>query len=1351
QRVVDRHPIFRTAFMWEGLDEPVQVVCNGAQLPLEQQDWRELSEARQRQQMEEYLESNRILGFELSEPPLMRLALFRVGDRVHQFVWSCHHLLIDGWSTPLLLKEVFAYYNAFCAGQDLTLELPRPYKDYIAWLQQQDMVEAEKFWRATLAGFSTPTRLLVARPERDTIDQSQAVGEVRRQLSGETVQRLQSFASQHQLTLNTLVQGAWALLLSHYSGERDVVFGVTVSGRPADLKGAQAMMGIFINTLPARMELPGEERLLPWLKSIQARQVDARQYEYSPLVDVQAWSDVPGGVALFESLLVFENFPVDKSLQTLVRQNSDLEIRDVRVKKQTNYPLALVVAPSQMSVLMIYERERFYDEVVARMLSHFETLLERMVLNPHQQLSSVCLLSESELERVTVQWNDTRAEYSAELYTHELFEAQVRRSPDAVAAVFRDSSLTYLELNRRANQVGNYLQSTGVGPEVKVGIYVRRSLDLLVGILGVLKSGAAYVPLDPEHPLDRLGFILDDIQSPVLLTQETLSDRLPATWAQVVCLDSDWELIAGGSDDNPASDVAGENLAYVIYTSGSTGAPKGVMVEHRSLVNYLRWCNDAYSVEKGQGTPVHSRIGFDLTITSLFSPLLSGRRAVFVAEEEGIEGLSRALRKGSNYSLVKLTPAHVEVLNNLLPPEEAKGRTNALIIGGEPLTWQSLSFWLEHSPATRLINEYGPTETVVGCCVYEATGRRAASGPVPIGRPISNTQIYILDSWLRPVPPGVAGEMYVGGIGVTRGYLNQPDQTAELFIPDPFGLGPGGRLYKTGDLARHLPDGNLEFLGRRDDQIKMRGYRIELGEIESTLSRHPAISECAVVVSRDEAGQGRLLAFLVPDKDRAFAVDQRVRLEKEGALQAKSLYELPNGMTIAHLNRNETDLLYKEIFEEKSYLMHGISLDAGACIFDVGANIGMFTLFAGQICKDSTIYAFEPIPDVFDRLRINTSLYGLNVKLFQCGVGSAAANDTFTYYPHASVLSGRFADLEEERESVGTVLLNERSVADGVITLDEKMVEELLKERLTTESITCRLTTISDVIREYGVDRIDLLKIDVEKSEMDVLTGIANEDWQKIRQMVVEVHDVDDRLGRITTLLASKGFDFTVDQDPAYKGTALYNIYAARQPGHHLPGNNGKAASTSNGRWHSADRLINDVQEFLKRQLPGYMVPSAFALLDSLPLTPNGKVDRQALPVTDLNGSNLKGEYLAPRTPLEEIIADIWSKVLGHERIGMTDDFFALGGHSLLATQVISRLREAFQWEVPLQTLFDAPTVAELAKSIEEGLDSRQAASVPPIRPAPGHLPLPLSFAQQRLWFLDQLEPGNSGYNISDP
>ncbi|KAB8334017.1 AMP-binding protein, partial [Scytonema tolypothrichoides VB-61278] len=522
QQVVARHVVLRTAFTWEYSEVPLQVVYRQVKLPLEIHSWTGLSPQEQQQQLATFIEQDQQRGFELSKAPLMRLVLIQMSDDVYQFVWSYHHILLDGWSLPLVFTEVLGYYKAKSLGQELHLPPSRSYREYIAWLQKQNLETAEQFWRQTLHGVTAPTPLVV--DTHHSLSKAQSYDEQILTLAPTATSSLVSFARKHQLTLNTLVQAAWAILLSRYSGETDVVFGVTVSGRSPAIKGVESIVGLFINTLPMRVGMSDEDTVLPKLKEIHKQQVEISTYEYTPLVQIQRLSDVPQGLPLFESIVVFENYPVDAALQ---QQNSNLHIGDVRTIEQTNYPLTVIAQPGvELSLRFMYDTQRFESASVTRMMEHFQTLLQGFVANPDQKLSQLPLLSASEQQQILVEWNSTEAPYPKELCLHELFEEQVQKTPDVVAVVFEDERLTYSELNTKANQLAHYLLELGVGPEVLVGVCVERSVEMVVALLGILKAGGAYVPIDPEYPQERLAYMLGDSNVKVLLTQEKLVTRL---------------------------------------------------------------------------------------------------------------------------------------------------------------------------------------------------------------------------------------------------------------------------------------------------------------------------------------------------------------------------------------------------------------------------------------------------------------------------------------------------------------------------------------------------------------------------------------------------------------------------------------------------------------------------------------------------------------------------------------------------------------------------------------------------------------------------------------------------------
>jgi len=894
---------------------------------------------------------------------------------------------------------------------------------------------------------------------------------------------------------------------------------------------------------------------------------------------------------------------------------------------------------------------------------------------------------------VLVEWNATAVAHPRDLCLHELIEAQVDRTPAAVAVTFEGEDLSYRDLDRRANRLARRLRSLGVGPEVRVGIAAERSLDLIVGLLAILKAGGAYMPVDPTDPRERLASMLADARVPVLLTQRRLAGALPESGARPVLLDEAGAFAAERSERLAAA-AAPDNLAYVIYTSGSTGRPKGAMNTHRAIVNRLLWMQAAYGLDASDRVLQKTPFSFDVSVWEFFWPLLAGARLV-VARPGGHQDPAYLVRVIGEQGVTTLHFVPSMLAAFLEEPDLSSCRTlRRVIASGEalsPALQERFFARLGRPGGGGLHNLYGPTEAAVDVTFW-ACERDSERRGVPIGRPIDNLRIHLLDPGLRPVPAGVVGQLHIGGVGLARGYHERPVLTAERFIPDPVGSEPGARLYATGDLARHLADGAIEYLGRIDHQVKLRGVRIELGEIEAVLRESPLVAD-AVVVGRDTGSpDAQLVAYVVPHPERALPVRNLLRLQREGRLDGLARTELPNGWTILHRSRAETDFVYREIFEEKTYLKHGVTLADGDVVFDVGANIGLFSLFVGSAARGVSVFAFEPIPQIHAALAANIELYGLDVRAFPCGIAEAARRDRFTWYEHNSIVSGRYADAREDRE---VVLSYERGRWSEQAEADPSLLDELLADRMTGEEIEVELKTLSQVLRENGVERIDLLKIDVEKSERDVLVGIAADDWPKIRQVVVEVHDIDGRVRWVRELLEAQGFAVAVEQEAELGQTPIYAVYAVR------PGGLRTAPRTSpRSLCGSPERLLAELRSALEAKLPGSMVPAVFVPLEALPLSPNGKVDRRALPVPGSAGPALDRGYVAPRSALEETLAEIWTGVLKVERVGVHDNFFEIGGHSLKATQVVSKLRQELQVDLPVRSLFEAPTVARLSVAV---------------------------------------------------
>ncbi|MFL5656682.1 MAG: amino acid adenylation domain-containing protein, partial [Ktedonobacteraceae bacterium] len=1039
QQLIAAHPILRTSFIGEEL--LTQVVWRHVSLPLMVIDYSELSTEEQKQQLRAYQQEDRRRGFVEQQAPLLRLTLFRLGPQQLHLLWSFHHAILDAWSITLLLNELFARYEMLAQDQEPMVPANRSYRDYIAWLQQQDQQAAEQFWREELRGIAEPTPLPLKQAHvssRRMVESTYGKQTVR--LSRMVSTLLRTLARELHVTVNTLVQASWAFVLSRYSGQPEVLFGMVVAGRSPELIGAESVVGLCVNTVPVRIPVPRQGMVGDWLRQIHERLAMIQHYDYYPLVQIQGVSEIAPGLPLFDSIFAFENHPVEQM------QHERLRVHRFDDEEQTHYPLAAVVLPGeQLELFLSYQEQLIEQETAARMLGLWQEVLEVIGQQSAQQVTDLPLLTAAEREQMLIAWNAIQKADLQEQCVHELFEQQAQRQPDAIAIVQGEAQLSYSELNRRATQLAHRLQREGVGPESLVGVCLERSLDLVVAIVAVLKAGGGYVPMDMSLPQERLRYQLHDAQVAVILTQAPLLEQLAESQRPVLCLDREWPRLAGEEGGQLHSGVQPQNLAYVIYTSGSTGRPKGTMLSHRSLCNLLCWHRQAFDLRANDRTTQLAGLGFDASVWELWPSLAAGASITLLDDPAKLAPEQLAGWLTQQASTVSFVPT--PIAEHLLEQAwSTRCALRLLLTGGDRLhraPQRKLPF--------QLMNNYGPTEsTVVATSGAVAMGEVAGERRPDIGRAISNTQLYVLDEMMRPVPLGVEGELYLGGVQLARGYLNRPELTAERFVPHPFSRQPGARLYRTGDVVRYWSDGRVEFVGRRDFQVKVRGYRIELGEIEQALLEHPAVCEAVVVAQDDRAGGRQLVAYVVP--------------------------------------------------------------------------------------------------------------------------------------------------------------------------------------------------------AQQGDERVDWLQA---------------------------------------------------------------------------------------------------LRTFLQERLPEYMVPSHLLVLDSLPLTANGKVDRQALPPpqVDLEQGQAR-DSLRRQGPIADLLAGIWQELLHVPHVNPHDNFFALGGHSLLAMQVVARVHQQMGLELSVRTLFEAPTLAALAEQVQQQLRAGQRSLLPPLHPYSRTTLPPLSFAQERLWFLEQLEPGRPTYHV---
>jgi amino acid adenylation domain-containing protein/non-ribosomal peptide synthase protein (TIGR01720 family) len=868
--LLQRHPNLGAAFLHQDLEAPLQIIPRAVILP-----WLDIDltdRATQSADLEIILAADQRRPFVPAKPPMLRFMLVRLAPDRHRLVCTHHHLILDGWSMPLLFQELFGLYQH---GADArALPRPTPYRDYLAWIGQQDRAATEQVWAEYLADLDAPTRVLPTRPgtgaSPEILDSS---------LSGAQTEALTRLAHRHGLTLNTIIQAAWGLLLAQITGRDDVVFGITVAGRPPELPGVEAMIGLFINTLPLRLRLDPRETLRALMSRLQDQQARLTAHQQIGLSELHR---IAGHAELFNTHLVFENYPVDMSIAEPV-PGLRLAAAGNHGGDTSHYPLSLLATPGPQLHLQFNYRPDLFDRAsIERLAGRLIRVLDALERAPDQAVQRLDVLPAAERIQLLEAFNATDVGYPRNETIQQLFEAQVARTPDAVAVVYDGERLTYGALNAAANHLAHYLIGLGVKPDDRVAICVERSLELVVGLLGILKAGAGYVPLDPAYPVERLAYMLADSAPVAVLTHAQTADVLDTANATTIDIGAFAAARAHEPQHNPVlSTLTARHLAYVIYTSGSTGEPKGVMVERRGLQNLMRWYLDDLGLTACDAVLLVSSYNFDLTQKNIFGPLLVGGRLHLAADAFDPRALVRQIQR-ERITHINLSPSAFYALVDA-DPDAQLGSLKRVVLGGEPIQAARLALLLE--PRPDFINSYGPTECsdVVGWHRLSRELERYQAAPIPLGRPVRNLRLYILDAAGRPVPIGVAGEIVVGGEGVARGYLNRPDLTAERFVPDPFSDKAGARMYRTGDLGRYLPDGTIEYLGRNDDQVKIRGFRIELGEIEAKLAKHEGVKEAVVMAREDVRGEKRLVAYYTPQEQNAApdAEDLRAHLQSQ--------------------------------------------------------------------------------------------------------------------------------------------------------------------------------------------------------------------------------------------------------------------------------------------------------------------------------------------------------------------------------------------------------------------------------------------------------------------------------------
>jgi amino acid adenylation domain-containing protein/non-ribosomal peptide synthase protein (TIGR01720 family)/FkbM family methyltransferase len=1300
--VVARHEILRTTFAhMPGLSVPVQVVGDCEPTDSVEFDLSGLDPAEQARRIDELYDGMAKEPFDLERGPVFRLRLVTLSPERRMFFLSLPSVSADAASIRNLAREICAYYSEGPDDREII-----QYAELAEWQNQLLEAEETSVGRRYWAGKEIPDAFDARPPfERPAAQAAFDPEQFDFTLPADLTAKVDDIAAGQATSAGIVLLACWQALLGKLTGSQEVVVGSLYDGRKFE-ELADAL-GPFERYLPAPARVE-EARSFSALVS-EIHEEDAELYGHQEFF---SWRDLKHNVSpVFSFCFSYDETPGDETSGdetpggakfSIVRQGGYAE----RFKLQ----LSAVRENDRLRLAIHFDKGLFRLADIRRLSEQFAALLENALAAPSSPIGALECLGESERRRLLVEFNDTAAVFQTGPCVHEVIREQAFKYPDRPALSFEGESLTYAELNAEANRIARLLRQLGVTTDSRVAILLDRCAGAIVSLLGVLKAGGAYVPLDTGSPKDRLAGMLEDAGVAVVITQSGLLGLVPSSDIKTICIDGDRGAIEGQSGEDLPDQAGPDSLAYVIYTSGSTGRPKGVAVEHRQLSNYVNSVAERLDLPPAASYATVSTLAADLGNTMIFPALCAGGHLHVIGQERvsNADALAEYFAK-NRIDCLKIVPSHLEALLTSPRAEDVIPRAR-LVLGGEASRWGLIEKVRALAPRCKIFNHYGPTETTVGVltCAAQpgADGRESAA--VPLGRPLANVRVYLLNSYRRPVPAGVAGEVYVGGSCVARGYINRPELTAERFTPDPFSSEPGARLYRTGDLARSLSDGSLEFLGRVDDQVKIRGFRIELGEIEAALRQHPGVDDAIVLPRADGAGNRRLVAYVAPGRKHRRTIEGRVR------------HQLPNRMEIAHLNRNETDYGFREIFERESYFRHGVSLDEGACVLDVGANIGMFSLFVSERFPDARIYAYEPVGAIYDVLRLNAELYGPNVRAHNLGLSAAPGTAQFTYFPGYSVMSGlsAYSDAEGEKRTLKTILRNREGAGESASLLDH--ADELLDGRFAGQTVQCRLTTISEIIEREAIERVNLLKIDAQKAEADVLAGIRPGDWEKIDQIVMETHDqtgeqTEGRVERVVGLLKERGYRVTVEQEEEFRGTDRHTVYALR--GERRPQAKAATAPGQVARPESSILEADDLGRFLEQKLPDYMIPSNIVLLDALPLNANGKVDRNALPSPEEADRGSGPDFNPPKTEVEKALAKIWAGALGLDRVGINDNFFKLGGDSIISIQIVVKANQAGIRLTPRQ-FFQHQTIAELAAVANEAgaVDAEQG---PIAGPAP--------------------------------
>ncbi|MEH2243495.1 amino acid adenylation domain-containing protein [Nostoc sp.] len=1429
--IVRRHETLRTTFVMQS-GQPVQVINPTLTITLPIIDLRQLPQAEREIQARQLTTQEAQRPFNLSTDSLLQVKLLWLDETEYILLLNMHHIVSDGWSIGVLIQEIAALYTAFASNQPSPLaKLPIQYADFAywqrQWLQGEVLEKQLGYWQKQLDGVSM-LNLPTDRPRLPA--QTYQGARQPLQLSKSLSKALLALGQQEGVTLFITLLAAFQVFLYRYTQQEDIAIGSPIANR--NRSEIEGLIGFFINSLVLRTQLSGNptfRELLSQVKEVAFGAYAHQDLPFEKLVEELHPERNLNQNPLFQVVFALQNVPMSAlELPSLTLSPLPFETETTRFDLEfhlwePNTQNGLWADSSEgISGFVIYSTDLFDDATITRMLGHFQTLLEGIVANPEHRIAQLPLLSESELDDLLVEWNNTQLYYPQDKCIHQLFESVAEQNPDAIALIFGDEQLSYKELNIRSNKLAHYLKKLGVEAEVLVGLCVERSFNMVIGMLGILKAGGAYVPLDPSYPSERLNFMLEDAKISVLLTQDKWIKRLGNQNSQVIALDNDWEIIAQELEDNLTSQVKLDTLAYVIYTSGSTGRPKGVKIEHRGLLNLVFWHQKAFTVSPLDRATQISGVGFDAYGWEIWPYLSAGASIYFVDDE--IRQIPEHLRDWLISKAITISFLPTPIVEKILLLDFANDAAlRILLTGGDRLNQYPL---VDHP--FQLVNNYGPTENTVVTTSGHISVKNKDNLASVIGRAIANTQVYILDKYLQPVPIGVSGELYISGDGLARGYLNRPDLTAECFIYHSFTNDFKAQLYKTGDLVRYRVDGNIEFLGRLDEQVKIRGYRIELGEIEAVLSQYPAVQQTVVIIHEDK-GEKRLVAYVVPKTQYSSEQEnmQLMQLQNEQVLQWQMLYnetynqpaDSDPKLNIVGWNSSYTNQpIPAEQMREwvNNQVEHILALQPKR-VLEIGCGTGLILFRIAPDCTKYWATDFSSVSLNYIQQQLQkqempqVTLYQQMATDFEkvetAAFDAVILNSVVQYFPTIDYLIRVLEGAVQATAPGGFIFIGDvRSLpllqafhasvqlyqAEPSLTrfeLQQRVEMQMFQE---TELVIdpAFFTAIKQHFPQINHVQIQLMRgkhhNELTEFRYNVILHINSEtlkntenysvlNWSQenltvsaVRQLLIEnqpeilsiinipnarvmsavktaelLSDVEGfkTVGQIRKALQELE-NFVVDPEDLYALNipyrvditwsissieGHYDVVFVRQDGV------GKKTifphSTTPFRpWQSyannplqakaARKLVPQLQTYVAQKLPEYMIPSAFVVLESLPLTANGKVNRRALRAFyDPIKLQLPKNYIAPRTPVEQMLVKIFAEVLGLKHVGIYDNFFELGGHSLLATQLVSRVRDALCVELPLRSVFEASTIAQLSKVVESFKESNTESQAPVLVP----------------------------------